>query len=165
MKQNQTFFYGTNSNLTSYLFSSKNIKVFQWLSKSKYSSFKTKMNPNTSTYSNLTLFFIGHKIIKCFNDFYNWHLSISLQKWTKQLKWNKIKWYVCNSDSTFPYLQNSTLFKWLLKWMNDNNFEGKMSFVLFHSINVKGTWAHLPKKNSWPGAKITVIFRLSMKIF
>ena len=32
------------------------------------------------TYSNLTLFFIGRKILKYFNDFYNWHLSISLKK-------------------------------------------------------------------------------------
>ena len=32
------------------------------------------------TYSNLTLFFIGRKILKYFKDFYNWHFSISLQK-------------------------------------------------------------------------------------
>ena len=29
------------------------------------------------TYSNLISFFIGYKY---FNDFYNWHLSVSLQK-------------------------------------------------------------------------------------
>ena len=28
---------------------------------------------------NLTSFLIGHKILKYFNDYYNWHLSISLQ--------------------------------------------------------------------------------------
>ena len=32
----------------------------------------------------------------------------------KQLKWNEIKEDMCKSDSTFPYLQNSTLFKALL---------------------------------------------------
>ena len=32
------------------------------------------------TYSNQTLFFIGDKMQKYFNDFYNWHLSISMQK-------------------------------------------------------------------------------------
>ena len=32
------------------------------------------------TYSNLTLIFIGRKILKYFNDFYNWHFSISLLK-------------------------------------------------------------------------------------
>ena len=31
MKENQTFFHVTYSNLTTYLFSSKNIKVFEWL--------------------------------------------------------------------------------------------------------------------------------------
>ena len=31
------------------------------------------------TYLNFTSFSIGHKIMKYFNDFYNWHLSISLQ--------------------------------------------------------------------------------------
>ena len=50
----------------------------------------TKVNPSNETetnqtffhgrYSNLTLFFIGNKILKNFNDFFNWHFSISLQK-------------------------------------------------------------------------------------
>ena len=45
----------------------------------------TKVNPNNGnetkwnifheTYPNLTSFFIGHKILKYFNDFYNWHPS------------------------------------------------------------------------------------------
>ena len=42
--QNQTFFHGTNSNLTSYSLL-KNIKIFQWLSKSKSLSSMTKGNP------------------------------------------------------------------------------------------------------------------------
>ena len=42
MKQNETFFYGT--------------------------------------YSNLTSFFTSHKILKYFNDLYNWYLAILLQK-------------------------------------------------------------------------------------
>ena len=50
----------------------------------------TTVNPNNEneinseffhgTYSNLTSFFIGHKILKYFSDFYNWHLSIPLLK-------------------------------------------------------------------------------------
>ena len=32
------------------------------------------------TYLNLTSFFIGRKILKYLNDFYNKHFSISLQK-------------------------------------------------------------------------------------
>ena len=39
-------------------------------------------------YSNLTSFFIGHKILKYFIDFYNWHMAISLQNWGQK---NKIK--------------------------------------------------------------------------
>ena len=75
---------------------SKNVKIFQWLSKPKLISFMTKVNPSNENetksniyiihifnqvgiYSNLTSFFICHKILKYFNDFYNWHLSILLQ--------------------------------------------------------------------------------------
>ena len=44
---------------------------------------------------------------------------------------------MCKSDSIFPYLQRGTLLKWLLrsiswwdlsKTMNDDSFEGKISF-------------------------------------
>ena len=93
MKQNQTFFHGTYSNLTPYLFLSKYIEVFQWLSKSKFLNFMTKVNPNNwnETKSDICprcifkydIIFIGHKILKNINDFYNWHFSISLQKWVQ----------------------------------------------------------------------------------
>ena len=42
-----------------------------------------------------------------------------------------------------------------------NSSKGKMSFVGFHSLNVKGNWAHLAEKDSRPGAKITTIFGVS----
>ena len=58
--------------------------------KIKILSFITTVNQNNGNetksdifhgaYSNLTSFFIGRKILKYFNDFYNWHLPISLQK-------------------------------------------------------------------------------------
>ena len=58
------------------IFLSKNIKVFQWLSKSKFLSFITKMNPNNGnekkqiffygTYSNLTPYLFLSKDIKVF---------------------------------------------------------------------------------------------------
>ena len=67
MKQNQAFFHKTYSNLTSYLFSSKNIKVFQWLSNRNFSVFCVKwiqtmeMEQNQTffhqAYSNLTKIF------------------------------------------------------------------------------------------------------------
>ena len=47
-----------------------------------------KVNPNHETKSDIfprdisksDIIFIGHKILKYFNDFYNWYFSISLQK-------------------------------------------------------------------------------------
>ena len=41
---------------------------------------ETKSDIFHGTFSKLAPFFIGHKLRKYFNDFYNWHLSISLQK-------------------------------------------------------------------------------------
>ena len=79
------------------------------------------------TYSNLTLFFIGHKIIKYFNDFNNWNFSISLQKW------NKITKHMCKSDSIFPYLQGSTLFEKLLVVHYLKLFE-KQGSILFEKL-------------------------------
>ena len=71
-------------------FLSKNTEVFQNLLKSKFFSFMTKVNPNNGNetgsdifhgiYSNLTAIFIGQKILNYFNDLYNCHFSISLQK-------------------------------------------------------------------------------------
>ena len=79
-------------------FLSKNIKLFQWLLKSKFLSCMTKVNLNNGnvtksdifdeTYSNLTSFFIDRKILKYFNDVHNWHLSTSSQKWAQP---NKVK--------------------------------------------------------------------------
>ena len=96
-------------NLTTYHFSSKNIKAFQWLLKSKPLSIMTALNKIMETkqnqthfhesYSNLIPFFIGHKILKCFNNFYNWHLSILVQKSAQTSK-------------------RGTLFKWLFKFIS-----------------------------------------------
>ena len=52
---NQTFL-NRASNLTPYLFSSKNIKVFQWLSKLKVLNFMTKMNPNNGNETKSDIF-------------------------------------------------------------------------------------------------------------
>ena len=68
-------------------FLSKNIKVIQWLSKSRFLSCMTNVSPNNGkeTKSDIfswnifksDFFFTDCKILKYFNDFYNWHLSIS----------------------------------------------------------------------------------------
>ena len=56
MKQNHTFFHETYSNLTSYEFLSKNIEVFQWLSKSKFLSFMTTVNLNNGNEAKSDIF-------------------------------------------------------------------------------------------------------------
>ena len=45
----------------------------------------------------------------------------------------------------------------------DDSSKGKMSFIWFHSVIVKGNWADLTKKNSRPRVKITAIFRKQTK--
>ena len=56
MKQNQTFCYRIYSNLTPYHFLSKNIKVFQWLSKSKIFSLMNKLNQNNGNETKSDIF-------------------------------------------------------------------------------------------------------------
>ena len=56
MKQNQTFFHETYSNLTSSVFFSKNIEVFQWISKSKFLSFMTTVNLNNGNEAKSDIF-------------------------------------------------------------------------------------------------------------
>ena len=81
LKPNQTLFYRTYSNLRSFFSFDENIKVFQWISKSKFLNFlfeaylnnenKTKSDKFLHrTCSNLTSFFISPKTLNYFNDFY-----------------------------------------------------------------------------------------------
>ena len=56
MKPNQTSFHRTYLNLTANLFLSKYIKVFQWLSKSEFLSFTTKVNPNNGNETKSDIF-------------------------------------------------------------------------------------------------------------
>ena len=102
MKQNQTFFHGTYSNLTltSYLFLLKKLKYLNDFKKQNLLVLWSTVKPNNGNgpksnicscdifKSNIT--FHWHKILKYFNDFFNWHVSISLQKWaqTSKRKWN-----------------------------------------------------------------------------
>ena len=77
-------------------FLSKNMKIFQWILNSQVLSFMAKVNSSNGNetksdifhgaHSNLMSFFIGRKILKFFNEFFNWYLSVSLQKWTQTSK-------------------------------------------------------------------------------
>ena len=131
-------------------FFSKHITVFQWLSKSTFLSFLTKVKPNNGYATKLDIFprdifksdiiFIGHKILKYFNDFYNWHFSISLQKWAKSSKVNKIMPYMCKYGSIFLFI--------VVRCINDFEIYFLERFI------IKGNWTHLAQKNSQPGSKI-----------
>ena len=86
----------------------------------------------------LTSFFIGHKILKSFNNFYNYHISVLLQKWaqTNKIKENKAGYmqmeqhlslftkYYCIWMTFEIYLLISFISK-----MNDNKSRGKMSII------------------------------------
>ena len=57
VKQNQTSYHGIYLNLTAYLlFLWKYIRVFQWLSKSEFLSFVTKVNQNNGNETKSDLF-------------------------------------------------------------------------------------------------------------
>ena len=81
----------------------------------------TKVNPSNGnetksdifhgTYSHLTSFFIGPKILKYFNVIVIGIFQFHCKSEHKQVKNNKIKRNMCKSGGTSPYLQNSTLFK------------------------------------------------------
>ena len=68
------------------------------------------------THSDLASFFICCKILKCLNDFYNWHVSISLHKWAQisKAKWNKAG-YV-QIWQYFPLFTTPYTIKWLFKF-------------------------------------------------
>ena len=59
----------------------------------------------------LRSFFIGRKILIYFNDFYTWHLSISLQNRAQTIKMKKIKRGMCKSESIFHNLQSDMVFE------------------------------------------------------
>ena len=95
-------------------FLSKHIRVFQWLSKSKFVSFMTKVNPDNwnetksdifswDIISNLTTFFIGLKTLKYFNDFIFGIFQFHCKSENKLVNWNEIKGDMCKSDSTLPF--------------------------------------------------------------
>ena len=77
IKQNEVFFHWIYSNLTPYLSLSKDIQIFQWLSKSKFLSCMTKVNPKNGietsqtffcgTYSNTTKIFQWLLLLELFN--------------------------------------------------------------------------------------------------
>ena len=115
------------SNPTPYLFWSKNINLFQWLSKSKLLSFMTKVNPNNGD-ETISVIFLRHisksdtisffcqKILKYWNDFQNSNSSVLLLKWTQTME---IKQNQTFSFGTYSHLTSFFIDHKTLKYFND----------------------------------------------
>ena len=74
LSASMTFFHETYYNLTSYILLSKNIKVFQWLLKSKFLSFMTEVNSDNRNETN--------------SDIFSWNIFRSdiILQWSKNTK-------------------------------------------------------------------------------
>ena len=127
MKQTQTFFHGTYSNLTPCLFLPKNGKVFQWLTKSKFLSFMAKVNLNYGNESKSDIFpwvifksviyFFLSKNIKLFqwllkSRFHNFMMEVNRKK-RNETKSNFFSWSIFKSDIMLHWSQNSKMFQLL----------------------------------------------------
>ena len=95
-------FYEAYLNLTSCLTLSKNVEVscndfrnpnfsVLWLKSTQTMELKLKQTFFHGTHSNLPYFFLSCKILKYFNDFYNFHLLISLKNWAKIIKMKQVQ--------------------------------------------------------------------------
>ena len=141
MKQNQIFFALDIFKSDTISFLSRNIKVFQWLSKSEFYSFMTKVNPNNGnetnqtfsleTYSNLTSYLFYEKMFKYFisltfkikiSQFYDYRIPNN----GNETKSDIFAWYIFRSDIIFQWSQNTKLFQWLLS-LAFFNFIAKLS--------------------------------------
>ena len=121
MKQNQIFFALDIFKSDTISFLSRDIKVFQWLSKSEFYSFMTKVNPNNGnetnqafsheTYSNLTSYIFYEKMLKYFTDFQNQNFSVLWLQWsqTTEMKQNQTFFHDTHSDLTSFFSGRKTL--------------------------------------------------------
>ena len=96
MKKKSDFFHRTYSNMTSYRFLTKNIEVFHWLSKSKFLSYMTNVNPNIGSGTKIWHHF--SLVIKCYNISMTFIIGIFQFYWKsdhRHVKWIKIEkvWY------------------------------------------------------------------------
>ena len=109
MKQNQTFFHWIYSNLTTDLFLSKNIEVFQWLS---MKSFKCRLSQYCRKYKSIydesiTFFFFFFFLIKN-------KLSLQLEALSN-----------CDNFTVITILYNNDVLTWDYK--DNNKYQVTMS--------------------------------------
>ena len=114
-----------------------------------------EMNQNqiffSETYSNLTSFFIAHKVLKYCNGFL---LRLEYSSLIAKVSTNKLSEVrlnrLCANLTVFSLIYkvihysndcwNLFLIRFISK-INDNSSERKMSFVYFHSVKVEENWA------------------------
>ena len=96
MKQNQTFFYRTYSNLTPYLFFIKNYKSIWMTFKIEISQF----------YDYLTPYLFSSKMLKYLNDLQNRNFSVLWPKWahTMEMKRNQTFFHGTYSNLTLVFI-------------------------------------------------------------
>ena len=101
-----------------------------WLKWTQTMKLKQNQTLFRGTYWNLTLFFIGYKILKYFTDFYNWNFSISL------CNQSEIKLHgTCANLTLFFVIYKVVHYLsdfwniFLQKKMDDNSSQRKMYFI------------------------------------
>ena len=115
MKQNQTFFHGTYSNLVSCIFLWKNIKEFQWLSDSKFLRLMTERNSSNRNQKRMRHFSLRHGQIwrHTFSHYmkkvFQWlskskFLSFMTEGNPNNKKWNKIWHFFMRHIQTWRHL-------------------------------------------------------------
>ena len=100
----------------------KTIKVFQWLSKSKFLSFMTKVNPNNEnekksdifhgTYWCLTPYLKKKKLLKFFNAFQNKNFSVLWLKWTQRVEVKQNQTLFHGTYSNLTLFFTGRIFHW-----------------------------------------------------
>ena len=84
MKQSETFFHGTYSNLMPYLFYQKTLAYFTELKRNGRNETKSDIFQGDIFKSNAISFL--SKILKYFNDFHNQNFSFLWLKWTQAIE-------------------------------------------------------------------------------
>ena len=100
-----------------------------WLEWTQAMKMKQNQTFFQASYSNLTLFSLVLKYydisITFIIDIFQFHCKIE----HNQVKWNKITWDLCKSDSIFFYLQSSKLLKWLLKFISCFGLSKEIEYI------------------------------------
>ena len=112
--------------------------TLKWLQWAQTMEMKQNQTFFHGIYSNLTWIFIGHKILKYFNDFQNQHFSVLWLQWaqTVKMKQNQTFFHGTYSNLTWFFIGHK-----ILKYFNDfDNW--------YLSISLQ-KWAQLSKSENF----------------